>query len=98
MERIKKEIVALNGILVGSINKRFGPCGKTNCRCSKGEEYWHGPYYTWTRKVKGKTVTRSLTKEQVDYCKKAMRNMKRLNKIIERWKLITIKNVEKINN
>ena len=26
----------------------------------------HGPYFQWTRKVNGKTVTRLLTQEQMD--------------------------------
>jgi hypothetical protein len=43
-------------------------CGKPRCRCKADPPQLHGPYYQWTRKIDGKTVTRRLTDEQLaDY-------------------------------
>jgi hypothetical protein len=48
----------------GTLLKRFMPCGKPGCRCQESPPRLHGPYYQWTRKVDGKTVTVRLTPEQ----------------------------------
>ena len=86
MDSVKKHINALDSVLVGTLSKRYGPCGKKNCRCAKNKKYWHGPYYIWTRKENGKTITKSLSKKQTYYCQKAMKNMNKLQKCIEKWK------------
>ncbi len=96
MNTIIKKINDIDYIAVGSITKRYGPCGKENCRCKKDKKYWHGPYYIWTRKENGKSVSRSLSKNQADYCKKAIRNMKKLKRQIEKWKKLTYKKIEKV--
>ena len=50
----------------GTLLKRFMPCGKPGCACQASPPRLHGPYYQWTRKVEGKTVTVRLTPEQAD--------------------------------
>jgi len=40
-------------------------CGKSGCRCSADPPQLHGPYYQWTRKVKGMTETRLLSSAQM---------------------------------
>jgi uncharacterized protein YegP (UPF0339 family) len=86
MKKEQKQIVEREFILSGTIIKRFGPCGKSNCRCAHNKKYWHGPYYIWTRKENGKTVTQSLSVAQAQFCEKAINSMKKLNAQIERWK------------
>jgi hypothetical protein len=51
-------------VLPGTLLERYGRCGKTNCRCHNDPPTLHGPYYQWTRKVDGRTVTRVLSREQ----------------------------------
>ena len=96
MKSIFKKNNQLDYIAVGSIAKKFSPCGKDNCRCKKGKKFWHGPYYIWTRKENGKTITRSLSKKQADYCKKAIQNMKTLKANIEKWKTLTYSKIDVI--
>ena len=50
----------------GTLLKRFMACGKSGCACQASPPRLHGPYYQWTRKVDGKTVTVRLTREQAD--------------------------------
>jgi len=50
--------------LPGSIVIRRTRCGKPRCACKAGPPALHGPYIQWTRTVKGKTVTRTLTAAQ----------------------------------
>ena len=37
---------------------------RRNCRCKHDPPTLHGPYYQWTRKINGKTVTRWLSPQQ----------------------------------
>jgi hypothetical protein len=37
---------------------RFRKCGKSSCHCAKKGDPGHGPSFSLTRPVKGKTVTR----------------------------------------
>ena len=50
----------------GTLLKRFMPCGKPGCACQANPPRLHGPYYQWTRKVDGKTVTVRLSAEQAE--------------------------------
>jgi hypothetical protein len=86
MKTQKEQIINLDYILTGSIMIKYGPCGKVNCRCAQDKKLWHGPYYIWTRKENGKTITQSLSKAQAKFCKKAINNMQKLKAKIERWK------------
>jgi len=50
----------------GTLLKRFMPCGKPGCACQATPPRRHGPYYQWTRKVAGKTVTVRFSAEQAE--------------------------------
>lgn len=52
-------------LLPGTLLERRMRCGKSGCRCTNDPPTLHGPYYQWTRKVDGKTVTRLLSADQV---------------------------------
>ncbi len=94
--RLKSKIESKERILNGSLAKQHKQCGKPNCRCNEDKKFWHGPYFIWTRKVNGKTVTKTLNKDQAAAVKQAIKEMKELNQIIERWKALSLKEVEKI--
>jgi len=83
--KTQDQISKLDYILTGTILKKFSMCGKENCICKKDKKNWHGPYYIWTRKESGKTITKSLTSTQVKFCLEAISNRKKLNKIIDQW-------------
>ena len=44
----------------GSITECYRRCGKPTCACAAPDHPGHGPYYAFTRKVKGKTKTLQL--------------------------------------
>lgn len=62
--RLIEALAAIDFALPGSLGRRESTCGKPGCRCKADPPQLHGPYYLWTRKVDGKTVTRMLTDEQ----------------------------------
>ncbi len=52
-------------ILPGSVTDRYTRCSRSACSCHDNDGILHGPYPTWTRKVNNKTVTRTLSDEQL---------------------------------
>jgi hypothetical protein len=48
----------------GSLSKRTVKCSKPGCRCAEDPKARHGPYFSLTRAVQGKTRSRFLTPEQ----------------------------------
>jgi len=58
------QISQLGFCLPGSLTERHTRCSSAGCRCKADPPVLHGPYYSWTRKIAGKTVTRTLTPEQ----------------------------------
>lgn len=49
----------------GSLAKRFIACRKGMCHCTDPESKGHGPKYSLTYKVKGKTTTEYIPSEEV---------------------------------
>jgi hypothetical protein len=50
----------------GSLSERTIKCSKPGCACAQDPEARHGPYYSLTHSVGGKTHSRFLTPEQAD--------------------------------
>ena len=48
----------------GSLTERYVRCHKPNCPCAEREAARHGPYYSVSRVVKGRTQSRWLTAAQ----------------------------------
>lgn len=48
----------------GSLTERYVKCSKPGCRCATDPAARHGPYYSLTRGVGGRTRSRWLTPEQ----------------------------------
>src|SRR5450755_715327 len=58
------ELAGIGLIHSGSVTRRYTRCATPGCKCHADPPQPHGPYYQWTAKVNGKTVTRRLTKTQ----------------------------------
>ena len=48
----------------GSVSERFVKCGKSACPCAHDPKARHGPYFSFTRAVKGRTQSRFLSAEE----------------------------------
>jgi hypothetical protein len=64
--RIDAELAQIEFTLPGSITTRIVTCGRATCRCATDPEQRHGPYIQWSRTVKGRTVNKKLTPEQLE--------------------------------
>ena len=74
----------------GTLLKRFMPCGKPGCACQGSPPRLHGPYYQWTRKVDGKTVTVRLTSEQAELLATWIANGREMDRIIAEMERLSL--------
>ena len=95
LQNLKNQIQTIDYICSGSVRSEFRQCGKPKCACMKSEKDRHGPYFIWTRKVNGKTVTKTLTKKQAEICRKYIVNMRKLIQAVKSWKALSVEEVLK---
>lgn len=81
-EQLKRAVADVGLIRRGSLLRRFMPCGKTGCRCQAKTPKLHGPYYQWTRKVHGKTVTVRVSQPEAKLLGQWIENGRRLDKLV----------------
>ncbi|MFZ2225566.1 MAG: DUF6788 family protein [Candidatus Deferrimicrobium sp.] len=95
-ETIKRLVTDVGFIRRGSVVRRFMPCGKPGCRCQATPPRLHGPYYQWTRKVRGKTVTVRLSQEEAALMQEWIANGRRLNKLVSRMETLSLQVTERM--
>ena len=61
---LTEQIAQIGFCLPGTLTQRHTRCSSPGCRCRSDPPVLHGPYHSWTRKIAGKTVTRTLTPDQ----------------------------------
>lgn len=91
---ITDQISALGPTLPGSLVTRSSRCGNAGCRCQDDPDQRHGPYWTWTRSVNGKTVTRALTDEQAEQYRPWFDNTRRLRDLADQLKQLGLEQAQ----
>ena len=71
-------------------------CGKPNCRCHGDPPRLHGPYWQWTAKINGKTVTRRLSQSEADLYQQWIHNDRQLRALIRQMRQVAAKATELI--
>jgi hypothetical protein len=87
--QLKRAVQAVGFIRRGSLVRRFMPCGKPGCACQATPPVLHGPYYQWTRKVRGKTVTVRLTRAHAQLVAAWIANGRRLDRLVTRMETVS---------
>jgi hypothetical protein len=87
---IAAELASLGLALPGTLIERRVRCGKPGCRCHADPPVPHGPYWQWTRKVAGKTVTRLVPDEQLDDYRQWLDNHRRLRALVAELETLTL--------
>ena len=54
---ITARLAQIDDLRPGFLTARFRKCGKPNCHCAQKNSLGHGPSYSLTHRVGGKTVT-----------------------------------------
>ena len=80
--RLRQELLKVGYLWTGTVLRRSMTCGRQGCRCQRAPRFRHGSYYYWTRKVKGKTVSRLLTPKEGKLYKSWVANRQQLHKTL----------------
>lgn len=72
LARIDRDSWFVRGTLLAVANR----CGNPTCRCKGDPPQLHGPYWQWSRKVDGKTVSIRLTDAQAELVRGWITNAK----------------------
>ncbi len=80
--------------LPGSIQQRRMRCGHPSCACHADPPRLHGPYWQWTRKVAGKTVTRYITPDAASEYQTWIDNDRRIRELLNRLEALAIQRLE----
>ena len=87
---IAAELAATGLALPGTLIQRRVRCGRANCRCHADPPLLHGPYWQWTRKAAGKTITRLVPDDQLDDYRHWLDNHRRLRALISELEDLTL--------
>lgn len=69
----------------GSLSERFTKCSKPRCRCAVSRDGRHGPYYSLTRRVDGRTKSRWLSQAQADVVRQQLEEGDRFRQDVESY-------------
>jgi len=61
-DQIKAQLAQVGDMRPGSLVERYRRCGKHSCHCAQKGARGHGPSYSLTHPVRGKTLTRIIPK------------------------------------
>ncbi len=85
------EICAFPNFRPGTLTSRYRKCGKSNCHCAQEDSKGHGPSWTITRKIKGKTTAKYIRDEMLGETQKQIEYYHQFHDTINRLIEINIK-------
>jgi hypothetical protein len=88
------QLATIGLIHSGSVTRRYTRCGTPSCKCHAEPPQPHGPYYQWTAKINGKTVTRRLSAGEAELYQEWIANDRRLRRLIQQMRQVAAKAAE----
>jgi hypothetical protein len=88
------KIARTGKVLPGSIQQRLTRCGRPGCACQADPPRPHGPYWQWTRKLSGKTISRWLNARHAADYQQWIANDRRIHELITSLEAIGIAHLE----
>ena len=90
-----RQIMAQSHFLRGSLIKLKHPCGKSNCKCSRGRRYWHISWYI-SQSRDGKLRRKSIPKNLLPQVKQWINRYQEIRKLLDKvsqeyWKQLETK-------
>lgn len=83
-ERLINQLAQLGDMRPGSMVGRFRKCGKPTCHCAHPTSEAHGPSWSLTRSVEGKTVTKVIPAgSAVKQTKAQLAEYRRFRKLVQ---------------
>ena len=90
------QIAEIGIVAAGSVTRRYTRCTSAGCRCNADPPAPHGPYWQWTAKVNGKTVTRRLTAREAQLYQEWIANDRRIRALLAQIRKVDAKASELI--
>ena len=85
-DEIRREIAGLGDLRPGSLVERYRRCGKPGCHCMREGERGHGPTWSLTRSLAGRTVTRVVAQGRgVDLTRAHLAEYRRLRRLLSEF-------------
>ena len=94
LDRLKDQIAQVGFVCPGSVVRRYMPCGKPGCRCQANPPQLHGPYWQYSHKVDGKTITRRLTPDQAQLYQQWIANRRRIDQLLAQMEQVSAQAAE----
>jgi hypothetical protein len=88
------QIAEIGIVAAGSVTRRFTRCTSLGCRCNADPPTPHGPYWQWTAKVNGKTVTKRLTEREAQLYQEWISNDRRIRSLLDQIRKVDAKAAE----
>ncbi len=85
------QIADIGFISAGTLLERSTRCGTPTCRCHAEPPQLHGPYWQWSTKIDGKTVTRRLSPAQAALYQEWIANDRHLRDLTAKMRTIADK-------
>jgi hypothetical protein len=85
------QIAKVGIVAAGSVTRRFTRCTSVGCRCNADPPTPHGPYWQWTAKVHGKTVTKRLTEREAKLYQEWISNDRRIRALLDQIRKVDAK-------
>ena len=89
--QLAEQLAGIGLISSGTITRRYTHCATPGCRCRADPPQPHGPYYQWTTKVNGKTVTRRLTANEAKLYQQWIDNDRKMRRLITQMRQLAAK-------
>ena len=92
--QLAAQLAEIGMISAGTLTRRYTRCTSPGCKCNADPPQPHGPYWQWTRKIDGKTLTRRLTPAEAKLYREWIANDRRLHRIIDQMRTTAAKAAE----
>ena len=90
------QIVSFPAFRPGSLVGRYRKCGKPNCHCAREGDPGHGPSWSLTRTVNGKTVTKIIKQKDVETTQQQIAEHHRFQHVIRELVEANVKICDKL--
>ncbi len=93
---VLEEIGKLPAFRPGSLEHMYRKCGKPNCHCAKPGARGHGMVWILIRKVKNKTVSKTIKKDVVELTHAQIKNYHEFQELIREYVEMNVKICDKL--
>lgn len=85
LQKIVDQIVALPPFRPGTLIERYRKCGKKNCKCAQAGHPGHGPSWSLTYSVNGKTKTQIIDSNSVESVQSQIAGFRKFKNLMKEY-------------